>query len=329
MPPSETPFPFAMSQTVAKGISQSAFTLGTVQLGMPYGAANKTGQPDRAMAVQIVQEAIKAGITHLDCAQSYGTAEEVLGSALKMFNHQPVIITKLDPAIDLFDSSLPDTIANQVVTLVERSVKRLGRDALDVMLLHRWYHRTSHQGIIWKTLLALRDQGCIKQLGVSVQNTSEAFEAIQDSDITYLQLPCNLLDWRWEEAGIDKMIQQREDMIVHARSTLLQGVLAAEANCWPQIDNPPNGYPDNLIQPIHQLTDVLNRQNLPDLCIAYVRSLPWIDSLVVGVETMEQLRQNIALFQQPSLSFEEVFKVRDALPKVPEQLLDPSQWHRT
>src|SRR5207248_1409179 len=65
----------------SRGI-QSELTLGTAQLGMEYGIANRAGQPSRSLAVRIVREAIAHGVKALDTARSYGEAEDVLGEAL-------------------------------------------------------------------------------------------------------------------------------------------------------------------------------------------------------------------------------------------------------
>jgi hypothetical protein len=45
--------------------------LGTVQLGLPYGAANSTGMPTEEEAVAIVREAVAGGVRELDTAHGY------------------------------------------------------------------------------------------------------------------------------------------------------------------------------------------------------------------------------------------------------------------
>ena len=56
--------------------------LGSVQLGLAYGAANRTGKPSRGQACRLVSRAVDAGITKFDTARAYGDAEERLGEAL-------------------------------------------------------------------------------------------------------------------------------------------------------------------------------------------------------------------------------------------------------
>jgi aryl-alcohol dehydrogenase-like predicted oxidoreductase len=68
------------------------------------------------------------------------------------------------------------------------------------------------------------------------------------------------------------------------------------------------------------------RESLTDLCLAYVRSQPWITSVVVGCETLEQVNENLRLFCRPRLSEEQCAELETCLPRAPENLLNPSRW---
>ena len=86
----------------------SNLALGTVQFGLNYGVANKTGQPNQREIADILSLAAKFGINLLDTAQVYGTSERILG-ALDTSNFN--IVTKLgqingDPSLDVRTSLL-------------------------------------------------------------------------------------------------------------------------------------------------------------------------------------------------------------------------------
>jgi len=86
------------------GISNSNnLVLGTAQIGLPYGIANKTGQPDPAVAVAIINEAWGQGIREFDTAQGYGVSEEILGKALSEIGitNEAGIISKFDPILTI------------------------------------------------------------------------------------------------------------------------------------------------------------------------------------------------------------------------------------
>ena len=57
----------------------SRLTLGTVQLGLPYGIANRAGQPEYGEIRAIVAAAVEGGVNCFDTAAAYGTSEAVLG----------------------------------------------------------------------------------------------------------------------------------------------------------------------------------------------------------------------------------------------------------
>lgn len=66
---------------------------------------------------------------------------------------------------------------------------------------------------------------------------------------------------------------------------------------------------------------------MTDLCLAYVRSQPWITSVVVGCETLEQVDENLELLCRPKLTTEQCAELERSLPEAPEDLLNPSQWN--
>mmetsp|Transcript_662 Transcript_662/g.2141 ORF Transcript_662/g.2141 Transcript_662/m.2141 type:complete len:96 (-) Transcript_662:59-346(-) len=71
----------------------------------------------------------------------------------------------------------------------------------------------------------------------------------------------------------------------------------------------------------------LGRRNKVDLCLAYARAQPWISEVVVGAETMEQLKELLDLRDTLPLTAEEVRKVEGTMPRVPADLLNPATWH--
>jgi len=60
----------------------SKLCLGTVQLGLDYGVANREGKPSLEKSLKILDFACERGIRWFDTAQAYGNAEEVLGEYL-------------------------------------------------------------------------------------------------------------------------------------------------------------------------------------------------------------------------------------------------------
>src|ERR1700761_8318699 len=113
-----------------RGQSPPELVLGSVQLGLAYGAANRTGKPSREAALRLVGQAIDGGISQFDTARAYGDSEDRLGEALS--NRKSVrTITKLSPLSDLAPDAARADVRNAVDASIEESLSALRRERLD------------------------------------------------------------------------------------------------------------------------------------------------------------------------------------------------------
>ncbi|GIM90862.1 aldo/keto reductase [Paractinoplanes toevensis] len=278
---------------------QSVLILGTAQLGMAYGIANRTGAPDDDSTARILATARYLGVTHLDTARAYGDSERRIGAVAPAGLS---IITKVGPGVPVRES----------VAASRAALRRTG--PLTIL-----FHRAADALDAWDDLRALVKHGEADRIGVSVQNPDELRRVLDLPDLGYVQLPCNILDRRWS-------IEDRPDLVVTVRSAYLQGLLVAgTAVTWPNL---PDLERDALVATLDRLAVELGRAGRADLCIAYLLSLPWVTSLVVGAETEDQLRDNADLVRRKALTESERESVLAALPEMPEALLDPSRWTR-
>lgn len=303
----------------------AGMVLGTVQLGLAYGRANTAGLPSDAEARAIVHEAIRHGVAEIDTARAYGQSEARLGRILaRGWASQVRVLTKLDPLTGLTDASAPELIAARVRNSVLSSLLALDLKTLPVLMLHRADHLGLAEGAVITALEALQAEGRVGALGVSVQAPGELAQVLAEPRITHVQLPCNLLDWRWRDLA--PQIEARPDLRVHVRSAYLQGLLTpADPARWPAIEGVEAA---DLVARLTALAADLDRRDCRDLCLAYLRGQPWIDGVVVGVETRAQLADNLELFRRPALGPEEIARVDADLPRVPAALLDPAGWPR-
>jgi spore coat polysaccharide biosynthesis protein SpsF len=304
---------------------QSRLTLGTAQLGLEkYGVANRLGRPSAAQAVEIVQRAVWHGVTSIDTARSYGVSEQRVGRALADIPADMArALTKLSPLQWLEDDAPLDVVRAAVEQSIYASCYDLRVSTLDVLLLHRAAHRWSHGGNVWKVLLECRENGLIRELGASVYRPEEALRLLDDPDIRHLQLPLNVLDRRWSEHGVDTAIMRRSDVSTYARSALLQGALLLSPEDWP---SPARSHAAEWCRILDGFVRDFDRSGRADLCLAFVLGHDWVDSVVMGVESIAQLNDDLELLRRPPLQLPALQEIEARLRGVPDAVLDPSMW---
>ena len=121
---------------------------------------------DRASAIAALRRGLDLGMTHIDTAELYGAAEDVVGEAIAGRRDEVFLVSKVLPR----NASRRGTLA-----ACERSLRRLGTDRLDCYLLH-W--RGQHP--LEDTIAAfeqLRREGKILSWGVSNFDDADLDEA--------------------------------------------------------------------------------------------------------------------------------------------------------
>jgi len=286
--------------------------LGTAQLGVDYGIANRTGQPGQGEADDILQTAWSAGVRTLDTAQAYGNSEGVIGHFLKANPQCPFnVITKLTSDIDPADPKM-------IRTAVANSLARLGRKPAG-LLLHSGKLLDVWSGPLGDTLTELKRYGEIGELGISVYEPEEFLHALSIPEITLIQAPFNVLDKRFMETGLLNRAKQKNRRLF-LRSSFLQGFLTLGVD-----DLPPQM--DFARKTLKGWRDLLEQFQLMPTMAALkfvLQAAPEIE-VVIGCETATQLQEIIGHINGPDLS-PDILSVISALPSAPDRLLNPSKW---
>ena len=208
----------------------------------------------------------------------------------------------------------PDVVKAYVEQSVYKSCHALGVKSLDVLLLHRPQHLTSWQGAVWQCLNELKQQNVVNRLGVSVQTPDEALLALGFEAVALIQLPFNILDYRWD-AVTEKISQARvqRPLTIHARSALLQGLLTTtNVDLWKQACC---SNATEIIRWLRAKADSHADGDVIDLSLKYVYSQDWVDGVVIGVETGKQLSDNLAKMTGETWSDVELSDFRESSPR--------------
>lgn len=167
----------------------SPLGLGTVKFGRNRGVKypRPFELPSDREALTLLELAWDLGMNLLDTAPAYGESEERLGRLLRRCRRDWVIVTKVGEEFQdgesRFDFSAAATRAS-----VERSLRRLGVDALDAVLIHSSgddLHILEREGVL-PVLLDLQRAGWVRSVGMSTKTVAGGLRALECCDVVML-----------------------------------------------------------------------------------------------------------------------------------------------
>jgi aryl-alcohol dehydrogenase-like predicted oxidoreductase len=211
------------------------------------------------------------------------------------------------------------SFADAAQAYFDRSLAALKRESVEILLLHA--SEDLWRPSVVECLEREQTRGRFREFGVSVYDSDEAVECLADSRVKHLQLPLNLLDRRWFGAPFEPAIAKRSDVKVHVRSAFLQGLLLNEPELWPE-----------WVRDAHEIDRILSAASRQleggriELCLRYIASVPWVNHIVVGVDSAAQLREILRASRLDPLSSELVAYLDRAACLTPARLLNPSLW---
>ncbi len=292
-------------------------TLGSAQWGMPYGIANRDGEPDAIEIDTMLARAKEAGVSTIDTARAYGESEARIGRA-DAAEHGWRIITKLDPEVHHQGLGIAETL-ERVSKSLEASRQALNTDGLPALMLHRFAHRHACGGRLWRGLLAERENGRIGTLGVSAATPEEAWAALEDPDIEILQVASSLLDLRLYRQGFFPRAREL-GRTVYVRSIFLQGVAHLDPESLPSTLG-------ELVAPMKIIQACASRLDVPThaLFLAFARELPRAHP-ILGCETDAQLETLLDDWASDQIDAATISLLVDSLPTLEADAVDPSRW---
>ncbi len=294
----------------------SKLTLGTVQFGLPYGIANMIGQPSRKTVSDIILCAFEGGINCLDTAAIYGQSEELIGEILEdlCLCDEAIVVTKIHALAGGLSSHEAEKLIEESAV---RSMKRLRLDVIHICLMHR-----EEDACYAEEFEKLVSKGIAASTGFSVGSPEGAASVLDLNATNAIQIPSSAVDKRYREAGIMARAASI-DKLVFVRSIYLQGLLLM----------PDEDVPDDLAEILPVKRDLRRLAGesgitLPELLLRYAITIEGVSSLVVGVETLEQTRENIRMADKGPLP-EDIFrKIDDIVPSLSEHILNPARWNK-
>lgn len=155
------------------------------------------GDVDRRQAIDDMAAFVEAGITSFDCADHYTGVEELIGdfrAAYPALGARIEIHTKFVPDYD----RLTSCDRPYVESIIDRSLKRLRVDCLDLVQFHWWNYAVRGYVEAMGVLDDLRRAGKIRLLGLTNFNTVTTREIAAAVPLAATQVQYSVLDARPE-----------------------------------------------------------------------------------------------------------------------------------
>lgn len=259
--------------------------LGTVQWGLNYGISNHRGMTSSDEVASILVAARSNSVSVLDTASLYGSAEVTLGAnRLDSFN----VVTKTPR----FSTSLiEEDQAKELISTFECSLKNLGLENIYGLLAHHADDLLVEGGErLIKAMQQLKEKGKVDRIGVSIYDGSQIERVLKLFKPDLVQLPLNVFDQRLIRGG---HLQRLKDsgVEIHVRSVFLQGLLLMPLDSLPIYFEPIR----HLLCRWHERVQERGMSNA-QAALSFVRDIPEVDVVLVGIESTDQLMECIQDF---------------------------------
>lgn len=290
------------------GLKVSSLCLGTMTFGIPVGEKD---------AIHLVHKALGCGINFIDTADIYegysryvgsagGVAEEILGKALKGRRDSVVVATKVGMKVgpEPSDGGLS---RKHIMQAVEKSLKRLKTDYIDLYYLHKPDPETPLE----ETLITMNNlvrQGKVHHIGISNFNARETAEVILTSKMLGIDpVICHQPPYSILTREIEKELMplcQRYGLGIVPYQTLQRGILTGK---YRRGRKPPKNsrlaekpeWVGKIGEATFNLLEILDKlakevgKSMVQYVIAWILAHPEITSVIIGIKREEQLEENL------------------------------------
>lgn len=286
--------------------------IGSANFGLKYGVANNKRLTKKDI-FEILRYAKRLGALGIDTAKGYGNAEEIIGDYLKLQRGKSFkVITKILHKDYKGVQSVKDEVRD--------SLKKLNVKCIDFLLLHSFETYQGYKDMVMTAFEELIKEGSIRHWGVSVYHPEEARQVILDGFSNFaVEFPLNIFDRRFLRQDFLKDLKKKK-CFLFARSIFLQGLFFLSEKGL-------TGNFETVKENVLQLNALSRRFRIPlsNTLLLFAATKPYIDGMIVGVDSKEQLKKN-ASFPKNLKKYQMMEHLLAELEVNDERILLPYLW---
>ena len=267
-----------MRQLGKTGLDVSRLGVGLAEIG------HQLTRDQTYEASQVLNTALDQGINFLDTSACYGISEELIGQTAAHRRDEYVLATKCGHVAGDYQGE-PWT-AQTVADSIDRSLRRLRTDHIDLIQLHSCDVEVLERGDVIQTLLEAQEAGKVRFLGYSGDNAS-AMWAVESGYFDTLQTSFNLVD------------QQARYQLLPKAEAAGMGIIAKRpiANAAWGATRPPSAYARPYFERAKTMREKGPLPEAPDhriwLALGFTLAHDAIDTAIVGTRNPRHMQMNV------------------------------------
>jgi len=288
----------------------SKLILGTVQFGLNYGINNTIGKLTEDQVFELLETAYELGVRTLDTAEAYGNAHSIISNFHKQSKKRFNIISKYSSSN--FDYPI------DFVERIKVHCSNFNVNYLEGYMFHSYNDFKMNINNDPNVLDNIKNSGLVKKIGVSVHSNDEIEDLLNFKNIDLIQLSFNLFDNEYQRKEILEKAKKR-NIEIHTRSVFLQGLFFKDINMLTNCLLPLKNNLSEL-----SLISKNNNLSIESLALNYPLNKTYIDKVLIGVDSLEQLKKNIKATEN---NFDKsIYEKIDCIQIKNTKLLNPSNW---
>lgn len=277
-------------------IQLSGLGLGMMRLPVING---DDSQIDEAKASEIIDYAMKNGINYYDTAWGYhnGNSEITAGRFLAKYPRESYCLASKFPGYD--NSNMP-----KVKKIFEKQLEKCQTPYFDFYLFHNVYEGNIDDYLnpefgILDYLLEQKRNGRIRHLGFSAHGDLNVIQRFLDAygeHMEFCQLQVNYMDWHFQNAQSKVELIQKYNIPIWVMEPIRGGKLADAPEKMKSI-----------------MKSMRPDESVPAWAFRFLQAIPGVAMVLSGMSNMEQLKENIKIWNEDKPLNDEEFKCIVAL----------------